>query len=55
MFWRKAGDKTGEEREEDEWTDWRVGLRHQDVRVELKPRLDSGPLCFVGRVTNSDG
>lgn len=51
MFWRMAGDKTGEEREEDVWTDWRVGLRHQDVRLELKPRLADGWLCFVGCVT----
>lgn len=39
VFWRKTGDNTGEEREEDVWTDWRVGLRHQDVRLELNPRL----------------
>lgn len=54
LFWRKTGDKTGEEREEDVWTAWRLGLEHQDVRVELKRRLVSGLLCFVGCVTNSD-
>lgn len=51
VFWRKTGDKTGEEREENVWTDWRMGLRHQDVRVELKPRLANGSLYFMGHVT----
>lgn len=48
VFWRMTGDKTGEEREEDVWTDWLVGFEASGCRDRVKTEAGQWMAVFCG-------